>query len=89
MTLSVETVSRIQIEVMSGASWNERSDQVPSTDEARQMWDDISRNLADMRASGGSADVLHEVATRRSSPAPSQIAPGRARRRRGVRQATG
>lgn len=60
-SLSVETVSRIQIEVMSGATWDERSDQVPSTDEARKMWDGIARNLAAMRAKGQGADVLHEI----------------------------
>ena len=59
--LTHEQVIRIAAEVSSGSSWDERTDQVPDTAEAREMWDRIAANVADIVARGHSVDLPHEL----------------------------
>ena len=61
MTLDMQQVSRIQVEVMSGRAWEQRTDAVPGTDEAHQMWDKIAADIAQGEAKGWVADVPSEL----------------------------
>jgi hypothetical protein len=61
-TLSHDQVIRIAAEVSSGSSWEQRTDQVPDTAEAHDMWDRITANVAGIVARGNSVDLPHELA---------------------------
>ncbi len=60
MTLSVELVARMQCEVMSGSTWEQRTARVPDTPEARDMWDRLTIAVAEHVAAGHRVDVLSD-----------------------------
>lgn len=60
MALDVKQVARMQCEVQSGSTWEQRTAQVPDTAEAREMWAVIAREVAAIVARGGTVDVLSD-----------------------------
>lgn len=60
--LTHEQVIRIAAEVSSGSSWEQRTDQVPDTAEARDMWDRISADIEQAIAKGYTIELPHELA---------------------------
>lgn len=52
MTLTVAQVARMQCEVQSGATWEQRTAQVPDTAEAQDMWAGLTSSVAEHAAAG-------------------------------------
>lgn len=60
MTLTVAQVARIQFEVQSGATWDQRTGQVPDTAVARDMWQRLAAAVAEHTAAGQVLAVLSD-----------------------------
>ncbi len=60
MALDVAQVARMQCEVQGGATWDQRTAQVPDTPEAREMWDRLTVSVAEHVAAGHTLDVLSD-----------------------------
>lgn len=60
MTLTVAQVARMQCEVQSGATWQQRTAQVPDTAEAQDMWERLTTSVAEHVAAGHTLDVLSD-----------------------------
>ncbi len=61
MTLTVEQLARMQCEVQRGATWQQRTAQVPDTAEARELWDRIPLRSPSMSLPGThTLDVLSD-----------------------------
>jgi len=61
MALSMEQAMRIQVEIMNGQTWETRTAAVPDTDEARETWDTLAAEIAEITANGGTVDIPHEL----------------------------
>ena len=62
MTLEMDQMIRMQVEIMNGRTWECHSDEVPDSDEAHQMWDKIAADSAAGEAKGWAADIPNELA---------------------------
>lgn len=60
MTLTVSQVARMQAEVQSGSTWEQRTEQVPDTTEAQTMWNALTTSVAEHVAAGHTLDVLSD-----------------------------
>lgn len=61
MTLDMEQVIRMQVEIMNGRTWENHTAAVPNTDEAHEMWDKIAADTAAGKAKGWVAEVPNEL----------------------------
>lgn len=57
MTLTTTQVNRMLVEISLGRTWEQRSEQVPTTEEAREAWEQIAVEVAEMTAKGIFIDV--------------------------------
>ena len=61
MTLEMEQVIRIQVEIMLGHSWENHTDRVPDTPEAHKLWDEIAADIEQATAKGYTIDIPNEM----------------------------
>lgn len=61
MTLSMEQVIRIQVEIMNGQSWESRNPAVPGTAEAHELWDSIAADIKQAIAKGYTIEIPNEM----------------------------
>lgn len=61
MSLEMEQVIRMQVQLTNGVTWENRSSDIPDTDEARQLWGKVEAELAEGRTKGWIPEVPKEI----------------------------
>jgi len=57
MTLPMEQVIRIQVEIMQGYTWANHTPAVPDTEEAHVLWDKIAADIEQALAKGYTIEI--------------------------------